>query len=193
MIIGRSPRGAPNSAQSPGRLTAGARPEFHYVTSVQTVSSPWTSHVTLAARTCSPLIQTPNGPVLCRVGVGNPSHTDLIAGLNWGENQLSRTFEGPGGGTECVTRQVRFLPPRHPGLAPIVGCGALLNFVTARVEPGSQSRRDASKANPRPCGPFVSSDPPLLRHEWDHDRGGFREVEQAYRNCEGVCRDLGNG
>jgi hypothetical protein len=82
MIIGRSPRGAPNSAQSPGRLTAGARPEFHYVTSVQTVSSPWTSHVTLAARTCSPLIQTPpDGPVTCRVrGVGNRHHTALIAG-----------------------------------------------------------------------------------------------------------------
>jgi hypothetical protein len=81
MIIGRSPRGAPNSAQSPGRLTAGARPEFHHVTSVQTVSSPWTSHVTLAARTCSPLIQTTQRPGFCAaLGVGNRHHTALIAG-----------------------------------------------------------------------------------------------------------------
>jgi hypothetical protein len=82
MIIGRSPHGAPNSERSPGRLTAGARPEFHYVTpSVQTVF-PHTLHANLAARTCGILIETPpDGPVTCRVrGVGNRHHTALIAG-----------------------------------------------------------------------------------------------------------------
>jgi hypothetical protein len=34
----------------------------------------------------------------------------------------------------------------HPGLAPVFGCVALLNFVAARVEPGSQSRRDSAES-----------------------------------------------
>jgi hypothetical protein len=125
MIIGRSPRGAPNSAQSPGRLTAGARPEFHYVTSVQTVSSPWTSHVTLAARTCSPLIQTPpDGPVTCRVrGVGN-----LVLPL------------------DC--RELRHISPQ--GRAQLRNF-----CLTKRHEPGSQSRREGTDLSPVGSRPLV--------------------------------------
>jgi hypothetical protein len=72
VIIGRSPHGAPNSERSPGRLTAGARPEFHYVTpSVQTVF-PHTLHANLAARTCGILIQMTQRPGFCAaLGVGN--------------------------------------------------------------------------------------------------------------------------
>jgi hypothetical protein len=38
------------------------------------------------------------------------------------------------------------MPNRHPGLTAIFGCAALLNFVAARVEPGSQSRRDSAES-----------------------------------------------
>ena len=44
-----------------------------------------TPRATLAARTCSPFIQsTDSGPVSCRaVSVGDRHHTALITGLNW--------------------------------------------------------------------------------------------------------------
>jgi hypothetical protein len=83
MRFGRSPHGAPNSERSPGRLTAGARPEIDDICLPQTRALLAAS--TLAARTCSPLLQTTDsGPVLCRaLSVGDRHHTALITGLNW--------------------------------------------------------------------------------------------------------------
>jgi hypothetical protein len=68
MKIGRSPHGAPNSERSPGRLTAGARPEFHYVVSPRTRTTHMARSTFAAEYVAAFLIQSSNGPVLCRVG-----------------------------------------------------------------------------------------------------------------------------
>jgi hypothetical protein len=61
-----------------------------------------------------------------------------------------------------------------------------LNFcLTPSYQPASDPLRQGTDLNEVGSRPLV--------HEWDHDRGGCRDAEQAYRNCEGVCRDLGNG
>lgn len=68
----------------------------------------------------------------------------------------------------------------HPGIAPINGCGALFqNFVAARVEPGSQSRRDSAESYP-----VVRR----LRHASHDGASDVREAEQVFRVQGEVCR-----
>lgn len=60
---------------------------------------------------------------------------------------------------------------------------ALLNFVAARVEPGSQSRRDSAEL--RPC---VDR---RLRHGEHDGARDVRQVEQVYPKPGEVCRERG--
>lgn len=49
------------------------------------------------------------------------------------------------GGGSCVSRAAAGLS-FHPGLAPIVGCAALLNFFVSRPQPGSYPTHDGADA-----------------------------------------------
>jgi hypothetical protein len=78
MTYGRSLRGAPRSASSPGRLTAGARPEIDDV--LISPSADCLPRATLLALTCEPFIQSCGRTALGLLHVGNRVSLPLIAG-----------------------------------------------------------------------------------------------------------------
>ncbi len=139
------------------------------------------------------LIQTPERPGFCAaLGVGNPSHTDLIAGLNWFSPQLSQISTERGCGRLIAARTADRAVGASGALAIIqprsgeaLGRAARRNIVsrprnfvlTHRLQPASDPMRQGTDRSPVGRGSL---------HEWDHDRGALYE---GAKDLQGVAND----